>query len=152
MIYRALSVQQPWAELIRSGRKTIELRTWTTNYRGPVLICAGRRFDPRGASWEVDGARGMAVCVVELHDIRPATLNDEQAACFPPDPEKNLAWLLRDARAIEPFPVQGRLSLFTVVGPALGEEEPFLGVEPALPDASIASTAPSVDPRPFVMC
>jgi hypothetical protein len=37
---RALSVRQPWATLIISGRKTIELRTWETGYRGRVWIHA----------------------------------------------------------------------------------------------------------------
>jgi ASCH domain-containing protein len=32
----ALSVRQPWAELILTGRKKIELRTWTTDHRGPL--------------------------------------------------------------------------------------------------------------------
>ena len=31
---KALSIRQPWAELILQGRKTIELRTWKTSYRG----------------------------------------------------------------------------------------------------------------------
>jgi hypothetical protein len=41
---RVLSIRQPWAWLITSGLKKIENRTWTTNYRGPVLIHAGQRW------------------------------------------------------------------------------------------------------------
>jgi len=37
----ALSVQQPWAELIVSGRKTIEIRTWDTSYRGMIWLHTG---------------------------------------------------------------------------------------------------------------
>ena len=37
----AISIRQPWAELILSGRKTIELRRWSTEYRGPLWIHAG---------------------------------------------------------------------------------------------------------------
>lgn len=37
---KALSIKQPWAELIASGKKDIENRTWKTNYRGRVLIHA----------------------------------------------------------------------------------------------------------------
>lgn len=40
---KALSVKQPWAELIASGVKTIETRTWYTSYRGPLLICSSKR-------------------------------------------------------------------------------------------------------------
>src|SRR5664280_3664302 len=35
---RILSVQQPWAWAIVEGHKRVENRTWTTPYRGPVLI------------------------------------------------------------------------------------------------------------------
>ena len=55
----ALSVKQPWASLIASGRKQIETRVWSTPYRGPLLICAGqspdigamRRFGVVPAGW-----------------------------------------------------------------------------------------------------
>lgn len=39
-----LSVQQPWAWLIVAGYKTIENRTWRTNYRGRIAIHAGAKF------------------------------------------------------------------------------------------------------------
>jgi hypothetical protein len=35
---KALSLKQPWAELILQGRKKIELRKWNTNFRGDFLI------------------------------------------------------------------------------------------------------------------
>ena len=40
---KALSVKEPWASLIRSGKKTIETRTWNTNYRGKLLICTSQK-------------------------------------------------------------------------------------------------------------
>jgi hypothetical protein len=42
---KALSIMQPWAWLIVNGHKDIENRTWWTNYRGPVLIHAGKKAD-----------------------------------------------------------------------------------------------------------
>lgn len=39
---KALTVKQPWAELIVSGAKDIENRTWRTNFRGRVLIHAAK--------------------------------------------------------------------------------------------------------------
>src|ERR1700692_2912147 len=41
-----ISVRQPWAELILSGRKTVELRTWSTDYRGPLWVHSGIRSAP----------------------------------------------------------------------------------------------------------
>ena len=41
-IMKALSVKQPWASLIASGKKSLEIRTWRTDHRGPLLIVASR--------------------------------------------------------------------------------------------------------------
>jgi len=35
-----LSLKQPWAELLVSGKKTIELRKWNTKFRGEFYIHA----------------------------------------------------------------------------------------------------------------
>lgn len=42
---RALTIHQPYAELIRTGRKRCENRTWMTGYRGPLYIHAGKSRD-----------------------------------------------------------------------------------------------------------
>jgi hypothetical protein len=40
---KTLSVRQPYAWLIVAGFKTIENRTWRTNYRGPLQIHASQK-------------------------------------------------------------------------------------------------------------
>lgn len=42
---KAISIMQPWAWLIVNGHKDIENRTWSTTYRGRVLIHAGKKMD-----------------------------------------------------------------------------------------------------------
>jgi|SRR5215470_19165807 len=42
----ALSIRQPWAELILSGKKTMELRTWATDYRGLLWLHTGLKSNP----------------------------------------------------------------------------------------------------------
>lgn len=44
---KALSILQPWAWLIVTGRKDIENRVWHTGFRGPVLIHAGKTYPKR---------------------------------------------------------------------------------------------------------
>ena len=39
----ALSIKQPWAELILQRRKTIEVRDWTDTYRGPFWLHTGQK-------------------------------------------------------------------------------------------------------------
>ena len=41
---RALSIQQPWAEMILRKKKPYELRSWSTNYRGPLVIHAATKL------------------------------------------------------------------------------------------------------------
>jgi len=41
----ALSVRQPWASYLVSSLKTIELRSWSTPYRGWLWIHAGKKAD-----------------------------------------------------------------------------------------------------------
>lgn len=42
---KALSLKQPYAELILQGKKTIELRKWNTKFRGEFLIHASKSVD-----------------------------------------------------------------------------------------------------------
>lgn len=45
---KALSIQQPWAWLIVTGKKDVENRSWPTDFRGRFLVHAGRAFDMEG--------------------------------------------------------------------------------------------------------
>ena len=40
---KALSIKQPWANLIAHGIKDIENRTWRTNFRGRIYIHASQK-------------------------------------------------------------------------------------------------------------
>lgn len=116
---KALSVKQPWASLLVGGQKTVECRTWKTSYRGELLICSSKgdvEFGPEDGNLVAPG--GMALGVVELLDVRPMTRADIEAAILPPhweaDALKGFAWHVRSLYAIKPFPVKGKLNLFTV--------------------------------------
>ena len=43
---KAISLWQPWASLMQTGAKQIETRSWSTNYRGPLLICSTKSGPP----------------------------------------------------------------------------------------------------------
>jgi len=100
---KALSVKQPWANMIASGEKTIETRTWMTSFRGPILIISSRqpRIEPAGC----------VVAVATLIDCRPMTRRDERAACCRTYPNAK-AWVLEEIRRVEPVPMRGALGLF----------------------------------------
>lgn len=42
---KAITLWQPYATLVALGVKTIETRSWSTDYRGDLLIHAARRWD-----------------------------------------------------------------------------------------------------------
>ena len=42
---KVLTIKQPWASLIIEGYKRFEFRSWKTNYRGELLIHAGKSID-----------------------------------------------------------------------------------------------------------
>lgn len=102
---RALSVKQPWANLIADGRKTIEVRTWRTTYRGLVLIVSSQKpkIEPIGS----------AVAIAEIVDCRPMGIEDEGLACC----EMRLgdfAWVLNNVRPIVPIKIKGALGIYRV--------------------------------------
>ena len=43
---KAILIRQPWAWLIVQGYKDVETRTWSTKYRGPILIHAAKTLNP----------------------------------------------------------------------------------------------------------
>lgn len=121
---KALSVRQPWASLIAGGHKTIEWRSWRTNYRGPLLICAGKtpdevyfEFDPVEAArnWPL----GVAVAVVELAEVRPFNPSkDIEAAMLEEDLKPSrpgFSWVLKSPFAVlGSIPIRGQQGLFEV--------------------------------------
>lgn len=105
MIYQCISIQQPWTNQIALGRKTIETRTWSVNYRGELLLASSG--SPRIAPY------GFAVAIGELVDCRPMTCGDESAAgCYWYGGA--VAWVLANVSPIVPFRVTGRLGLYQI--------------------------------------
>jgi hypothetical protein len=129
---KALSVQQPWASLIASGEKTIETRTWGTEHRGDLLICAAKRSKP-GAIIPPDLPTGVALCIVTVADCRPMTADDAKAACCELYP-RAVSWVLTNVRPVQPFAVRGQQRLFEVDLDRLKQSartQPPLPFEPA---------------------
>jgi len=139
MKIKAISLWQPWASLIAWGGKKYETRSWATNYRGPLLICASRKpFNPlvyEGAFlntlstfWGSINHRfpsrlyilGCAVAIVELTNCSPAAVVAQileprsYEMAFGDFTPGRWAWTLDNIRRIEPFPVKGRQGLFEV--------------------------------------
>ena len=129
MIYKCLCVKQPFAIDIVTGDKTIEARSWKTNYRGDLVICSSSKDYAKG--W--NGVRcpgGVAMAVVELVAVRPFMESDLDAAgyhkplVYKDNRERELweetiqyllqgyAWVIGNVRPFIPIPVKGKLNIF----------------------------------------
>ena len=42
---KVITLKQPWATLVAEGLKKYEFRSWKLNYRGEILIHAGKGVD-----------------------------------------------------------------------------------------------------------
>jgi hypothetical protein len=106
--HRALATRQPWASLIACGRKTIEVRSWKTNFRGPLVIVAsgtpnreGMRKHPAYAG----APRSCLVALVDLVDVRPMRVKDASAALMRRKDCDSWAfsWVLANPRPLVPM-------------------------------------------------
>lgn len=126
-VYKALSVKQPYADLLtrvvfldESGEyhaeKTIEVRTRNTNYRGDLLVCAS-------AKPELPGRMSGVTCgFVELYDVKPIeqfTTEDWAATCIPEKdrPHKGYGWMMRNPRRVVEMPIKGQLGVYNLIVP-----------------------------------
>jgi hypothetical protein len=90
----ALAIQQPWAELILQGIKTLEIRSQPTRLRGTIYLYASKRASQVPAAavaarrWNLDVGSlpvGKLVGTIDLIECRPSRAADHQAACVPVD-------------------------------------------------------------------
>lgn len=63
---KALTISQPFASLIADGEKWIENRTWSTNYRGPIAIHAGKGSQYLNKAELAEFPTGVVLAVAEL--------------------------------------------------------------------------------------
>ncbi len=148
---RAITVQQPFAFEIMSGRKTIEVRDWDTLHRGELLVCSSRKAAFTAGDMEEMEEEygcvflyGQAVCVVRLADVRPMKRGDEQQALVDRIDPEAFSWVLEDVRLVVPFPVKGREDLFDVED-ALVEVSPFRYAEPVVVKQNIVARDFGID-------
>ena len=129
---KALTVRQPYATWIDDGDKTVEVRAFSTDYRGDLLIVAGNSVVPDAMEaledamkeegvdveeWGQDYPLNAMMCVVTLKDVVPLEEKHLEAACYDDFPESSkpqYAWILENPRPLMWHPFHGRLRLYDV--------------------------------------
>lgn len=116
---KALSIRGDYVRDIIEGRKTIEYRSWDTNYRGDLLLCST-------AKKVAGGAPRYALAVAKLTSIE---WNDFDECYY-----WHLAPFKEDGSyLIEPLKVKGQLKLFNV-DDKLIKKAPFIKVDHSNPE------------------
>ncbi len=128
---KALSLRQPYAELILQGKKTMESRLWNTKFRGDFFIhtsvavssgaCKRFGFDPK------ELLRGCIVGKATLVDVKKYPTDED----YLKDSDKHLGskqgleefgwggrkkygFVLEKVEMIKPIPLKGKLGFFDV--------------------------------------
>ena len=113
---KAISVKQPWAYMLVDGAKTVEVRSWPTTHRGPLLICAAAA--PHNCFWD-DGEEkrllhaGCMIGVVDVLDCRKMTKADDDAS-LGNYKAGMYAWVTKPVGFCQPIAIKQKLNLFDV--------------------------------------
>ena len=126
---KALTISQPFASLIASGEKWVENRSWSTRYRGPLAIHAGKGIQYLSRDDLADYPTGAIVAVCRLTNC--VLLNHARARPDPdglivgthvtwgelvahPYTEGPWCWVIEDVvRLARPIPCRGQVGLWT---------------------------------------
>ena len=121
---KCLSVSQPFADLITSGKKTIELRTWNTDFRGEFLVHSPikiRTEDCKRLNITKQLKTGVIVGKAEIYDVKSYKNTNEikkdQIFHFASKnfQKKIYGFMLKNAKALRvPIPWKGQLGFFDV--------------------------------------
>ncbi|MGB6463426.1 MAG: ASCH domain-containing protein [Nitrosotalea sp.] len=120
---KCLSVSQPYADLIVQGKKTVELRTWNTKFRGEFLVHA-----PLAIKTEVckklgidkENLRtGVIIGRAELYDVKVYSTTNEIKLDYSKHFASNkfldhkYGFLLKNSKELRvPIPYKGSLGFF----------------------------------------
>src|SRR5262245_50442101 len=125
MLKKCLSLKQPYAELVVSGKKTIELRKWNTKFRGEFLIhasqtvnkeaCERNKIDPNSLITSAIIGKSVLYDVKE-HDSKNSFLNDRKKHFADVNfTNYKYGFLLKDSKRFrKPIPLKGKLGFFDV--------------------------------------
>ena len=123
---KVIVIRQPWAWLIVNGYKDIENRTWSTRYRGTLLIQASANL-PTKAKWtEIEQfVRNRGVQLPASFETGGIVGTAEIEDCVTRSKSKwfegPVGWVLARPRRVQFVPLTGRLGLFDPPPEVLGQ-------------------------------
>ena len=117
-------MSQPFADLIISRKKTIELRNWNTKFRGEFLIHSPqkvRKLDCKRLGYSQQLVTGAIIGKAEIYDVKNynsknEVKNDAKFHFATKDHyDRKYGFLIKNAKALRiPIPYKGKLGFFEV--------------------------------------
>ncbi len=115
---KALSLKQPWAELILQGKKKIDLRKWNTKFRGEFLIHSSK--NPDEFAMKKFGFKnlpnGFIVGRAELIDVKnykdEGGFNEDKNLHLASPSFGNYGFVLDNVGKTKPIPAKGQLNFW----------------------------------------
>ena len=123
---KVITLKQPWATLVITGRKKYEFRSWNTNYRGKILIHAGKTVDKeamkRLKDFHLDFPTSRILGEVELidcikldSDIHKKIIEEDPVIYGHRENRGGFAWVLENPREIhDERIVTGKLGIWNI--------------------------------------
>ena len=121
---KCLSISQPFADLVISGEKSIELRNWNTNFRGEFLIHAPikiRTEDSKRLKIKKKLVTGAIVGKATLYDVKKYSsvkeikMDQKFHHSSKNFYNKKFGFILKNAKPFRiPIPWKGQLGFFEV--------------------------------------
>ena len=120
---KVLTIREPWASLIINGYKKYEFRSWKTNYRGVVLIHAGKGIDKDmlciADKYKINICPGEILGEVNITDCIKVDNNFNQmlkkdnSLVYHGNYCDNYAWKIENVKKYDKtIPVKGKLGLW----------------------------------------
>ena len=115
---KALSLKQPFAELILIGKKKIELRKWNTNFRGEFFIHASKNPDKESMKrfGFTNLPLGFIVGKANLIGVKKygdeEENNKDKGIHLASDSWGSYGFMLENPVRINPIPFKGQLNFF----------------------------------------
>ena len=137
---RVLSVQQPWAQLLITGNKAFEIRTWKTDFRGRIALHVSSALAPGAYQLAVDEPayadayarsgigslsdlrqlqKSAIVGTIEIADVQTRhdladSLTGDEREMFETVDDDTFMWRMLKPIAFDPVAIKGKLNLWTL--------------------------------------
>ncbi len=122
---KVISIKEPFATLIKENIKTIETRSWKTNYRGEIYIHASKtnhkNINPelynltknlKMNNGNIIAKANLIDCVYMDKNFLKEIKNNKTEYLCGEYKEGRYAWILKDIEQIPPIPAKGKLNIW----------------------------------------